>query len=142
MRMVVSFGSSTRQKYLMSARIDTQDAAQPVAAYSQAVQAGNLVFVSGQIPLVKDTGALISHSMEEATTQCIRNAEAILVAAGLSLSHVVKASVFLTTMDDYSAMDAAYREAMPQPFPAREAVAVQALPKGARVEISMIASLG
>ena len=77
--------------------------------------------------------------MEAATAQCIRNAQAILQAAGLGLNNVVKASVFLTTMDDYAAMDSAYREAMPQPFPAREAVAVKALPKGARVEISMIA---
>jgi 2-iminobutanoate/2-iminopropanoate deaminase len=78
--------------------------------------------------------------MAAATTQCIANAEAILQAAGLGLNNVVKSSVFLTTMDDYAEMDAAYRKAMPQPFPAREAVAVQALPKGARVEISMIAS--
>ena len=78
--------------------------------------------------------------MQRATAQCIRNAEAILKAADLTLNNVVKVSVFLTTMDDYADMDAAYQAAMPQPFPAREAVAVKALPKGARVEISMIAS--
>ena len=123
----------------MSSRIDTDKAAQPVAAYSQASEAGGLVFVSGQIPLDPATGTLIAEPMEAATAQCIRNAEAILQAAGLDLNNVVKASVFLTAMDDYAAMDSAYREAMPQPFPAREAVAVKALPKGARVEISMIA---
>ena len=123
----------------MSSRIDTDKAAQPVAAYSQALEAGGLVFVSGQIPLDPATGVLIVEPMEVATAQCIRNAEAILQAAGLDLNNVVKASIFLTTMDDYTAMDSAYREAMPQPFPAREAVAVKALPKGARVEISMIA---
>ena len=123
----------------MSSRIDTDKAAQPVAAYSQAVEAGGLVFVSGQIPLDPATGTLIAEPMEAATAQCIRHAQAILQAAGLDLNNVVKASVFLTTMDDYAAMDSAYREAMPQPFPAREAVAVKALPKGARVEISMIA---
>ncbi len=126
----------------MSSRIDTSDAAQPVAAYSQAVEAGDLVFVSGQIPLVPASGELISEDMKAATTRCIANAEAILQAAGLDLNNVVKTSVFLTTMDDYAEMDAAYREAMPQPFPAREAVAVLALPKGARVEISMIAQKG
>lgn len=126
----------------MSSRIDTSDAAQPVAAYSQAVEAGDLVFVSGQIPLVPASGELISEDMKDATTRCIANAEAILQAAGLDLNNVVKTSVFLTTMDDYAEMDAAYREAMPQPFPAREAVAVLALPKGARVEISMIAQKG
>ena len=124
----------------MSSRVNTSQAAQPVAAYSQAVEAAGLIFVSGQIPLEPGSGNLISEDMQLATTQCIRNAEAILKAANLSLKNVVKASVFLTTMDDYADMDAAYREAMPEPFPAREAVAVKALPKGARVEISMIAS--
>ena len=124
----------------MSSRIDTDQAAQPVAAYSQAVQAGELLFVSGQIPLDPRTNTLISSSMESATAQCIANAEAILKAAGWGLHNVVKVSVFLTTMDDYAEMDAAYRKAMPSPFPAREAVAVMALPKGARVEVSMIAS--
>ena len=126
----------------MSSRIDTSDAAQPVAAYSQAVEAGELVFVSGQIPLNPTSGELISEDMKAATARCIANAKAILQAAGLDLNNVVKASVFLTTMDDYAEMDAAYREAMPMPFPAREAVAVLALPKGARVEISMIAQKG
>ena len=126
----------------MSLRIDTSDAAQPVAAYSQAVEAGDLVFVSGQIPLDPNSGELISEDMKAATARCIANAQAILQAAGLDLNNVVKASVFLTTMDDYAEMDAAYREAMPMPFPAREAVAVLTLPKGARVEISMIAQKG
>ena len=124
----------------MSSRVNTTSAAQPVAAYSQAVEAAGLVFVSGQIPLDPSSGNLISDDMNAATTQCIRNAEAILKAASLTLNNVVKVSVFLTTMDDYADMDAAYRVAMPEPFPAREAVAVKALPKGARVEISMIAS--
>ena len=126
----------------MSSRIDTSNAAQPVAAYSQAVEAGDLVFVSGQIPLDPVSGELISEEMNSATARCIANAQAILQAAGLDLNNVVKVSVFLTTMDDYAEMDAAYREAMPMPFPAREAVAVLALPKGARVEISMIAQKG
>ena len=124
----------------MSSRVNTSSAAQPVAAYSQAVEAAGLVFVSGQIPLDPSSGNLISDDMNAATTQCIRNAEAILKAASLTLNNVVKVSVFLTTMDDYADMDDAYRKAMPEPFPAREAVAVKALPKGARVEISMIAS--
>lgn len=124
----------------MSSRVNTSSAAQPVAAYSQAVESAGLVFVSGQIPLDPSSGNLISDDMNAATTQCIRNAEAILKAASLTLNNVVKVSVFLTTMDDYADMDDAYRKAMPEPFPAREAVAVKALPKGARVEISMIAS--
>jgi 2-iminobutanoate/2-iminopropanoate deaminase len=127
-------------KSTMSQRIHTEEGAQPVAAYSQATLAGPLVFVSGQIPLVPETGQLLGDDMQMATRQCIANAEAILRKAGLTLDRVVKASVFLTNMDDYADMDAAYREAMPAPYPAREAVAVQALPKGARVEISMIAA--
>ena len=71
------------------------------------------MFVSGQIPLVPDTGELLGDDMQRATRQCIANAEAILRKAGLTLDHVVKASVFLTTMDDYADMDAAYRDAMP-----------------------------
>jgi len=124
----------------MSQRIHTEEGAQPVAAYSQATQAGPLVFVSGQIPLVPETGQLLGDDMQMATRQCIANADAILREAGLTLGNVVKASVFLTTMDDYVDMDAAYRDTMPAPYPAREAVAVKALPKGARVEISMIAA--
>jgi 2-iminobutanoate/2-iminopropanoate deaminase len=123
----------------MSTRIDTEEGARPVAAYTQAAWADNTLFVSGQIPLNPENGLLEQESVQAATSRCISNAEAILQAAGLSLQHVVKASVFLTTMEDYAGMDEAYRESMPEPFPAREAVAVLALPKGARVEISMIA---
>ena len=123
----------------MSTRIDTEQGARPVAAYSQAVWAGNTLFVSGQIPLNPESGLLEQDTIQAATSRCLSNAEAILQAAGLSLQHVVKASVFLTTMEDYAGMDVAYRKGMPEPFPAREAVAVQALPKGARVEISVIA---
>lgn len=123
----------------MSTRIDAQHGAKPVAAYSQAVEAGHLVFVSGQIPLVPETGELRQTTIQEATTQCLANGNTILQAAGLGLEDVVKASVFLTTMDDYAGMDEAYRQAMPQPYPAREAVAVAGLPKGARVEVSLIA---
>ena len=78
----------------MSSRVNTSSAAQPVAAYSQAVEAAGLIFVSGQIPLEPGSGNLISEDMQLATTQCIRNAEAILKAANLSLNNVVKASVF------------------------------------------------
>ena len=123
----------------MSKTISSSDAAAPVASYSQAVTAGDLVFVSGQIPLDPKSGGLISHSIEAATEQSLRNVQRILEAAGLDLQNVVKASVFLINAEDYTGMDATYKDIMPEPFPAREAVFVAGLPKGARVEISVIA---
>ena len=85
------------------------------------------------------TGTLVSDTIEAATAQSLRNVTRILEAADLSLEHVVKAAVFLIDSGDYAGMDATYREVMPEPFPAREAVFVKGLPKGARVEISVIA---
>lgn len=123
----------------MSEPISSSNAAAPVAAYSQAVNAGDLVFVSGQIPLDPATGELISETVEAATTQSLKNVTRILEAAGLSLNQVVKATVFLIDSNDYAGMDATYRSIIPEPFPAREAVFVAGLPKGARVEISVIA---
>tara|TARA_B110000503_G_scaffold53100_1_gene85378 strand:+ start:753 stop:1136 length:384 start_codon:yes stop_codon:yes gene_type:complete len=123
----------------MSKPIQSSQAAAPVAAYSQAVEAGDLLFVSGQIPLNPKTGELVAQTIELATTQSISNVERILEAAGLSLQHVVKATVFLIDSADYAGMDSTYRSLIPEPFPAREAVFVKGLPKGARVEISVIA---
>jgi 2-iminobutanoate/2-iminopropanoate deaminase len=123
----------------MSETISSSHAAAPVAACSQAVSAGDLVFVSGQIPLDPESNELISDSIEAATKQSLRNVQRILEAAGLELRHVVKASVFLINTEDYTGMDATYKDIMPEPFPAREAVFVAGLPKGARVEISVIA---
>lgn len=123
----------------MSDTISSSDAAAPVASYSQAVAAGDLVFVSGQIPLDPQSGELIAQSIEAATEQSLRNVQRILEAAGLELHHVVKASVFLINTGDYAGMDATYKGIMPEPFPAREAVFVAGLPKEARVEISVIA---
>ena len=123
----------------MSGTISSSDAAAPVASYSQAVAAGDLVFVSGQIPLDPQSGELIAHSIEAATEQSLRNVQRILEAAGLELRHVVKASGLLMNTGDYDAMDATYKNIMPEPFPAREAVFVMGLPKESRVEISVIA---
>ena len=123
----------------MSKTIHSSNAAQPVAAYSQAVEAGDLLFVSGQIPIDPATGALISETIESATAQSISNVQRVLEAAGLGLQHVVKATVFLIDSSDYAGMDATYRQHLPEPYPAREAVFVKGLPKDARVEISVIA---
>ena len=125
----------------MAHTVSSSDAAAPVAAYSQAVRAGDFLYVSGQIPIDPATGNLLSESIHAATKQSLANVARILESAGASLNHVVKASVFLIDPDDYAEMDAAYRATMPEPFPAREAVFVAGLPKGARVEISVIAHL-
>ena len=123
----------------MSQPVSTDAAAAPVAAYSQAVRAGDLVFVSGQIPINPATGALVSDAIDAATRQSLANVTRILESAGATLNQVVKATVFMIDPADYAGMDAAYRDVMPEPFPAREAVFVAGLPKGARVEISVIA---
>lgn len=101
----------------MTQPVSTDAAAAPVAAYSQAVRAGDLVFVSGQIPLDPTTGALISDAIGAATRQSLANVARILESAGGALNHVVKATVFLIDPADYAGMDAAYREVMPEPFP-------------------------
>lgn len=123
----------------MSKRIHSDKAAQPVAAYTQAVRAGELVFVSGCIPIEPESGELVASSIKDATRQSLKNVEKILESAGLSLENVVKASVFMINPDDYAGMNNIYAEIMPQPYPAREAIFVAGLPKGAIVEISVIA---
>ena len=123
----------------MSNHIHTDDAAKPVAAYTQAVRAGDLVFVSGCIPIEPSTGELVADTIENATRQSLANVRHVLVGAGLDLNNIVKASVFMIDPEDYADMNTAYSELMPQPYPAREAIFVKGLPKGARVEISVIA---
>lgn len=110
-----------------------------VGPYSQAVRAGDLVFLSGQTPLDAETGKLVEGSVAAQTEQCFHNLEAVLHAAGLGLGDVVKVNVFLTDMADFAEMNAVYAMKFEQPFPARSTVGVAALPLGARVEIEMIA---
>ena len=121
--------------------ISTQQAPAAIGPYSQAVDAGNgLVFLSGQLPIVPATGTFPEGGIREQTRQSILNAQAILEAAGLSLSNVVKTTVFLADMADFAAMNEVYAQFFAAPFPARSAVAVKTLPKGALVEIECIAS--
>ena len=123
----------------MSNHIHSNDAAPPIASYSQAVRAGDLVFVSGCVELDSSTDELLSETIEGATTQSLTNVRKVLKAAGLDLNNIVKASVYMTNTDDFKGMNDAYSEIMPQPYPAREAFFVKGLPMGARVEISVIA---
>ena len=123
----------------MSQHLHTDNAAKPVASYSQAVKAGELIFVSGCIPINPATGNMVESNIEEATEQCLENIEQVLKGVGLHLGDIVKASIFMINTKDYSGMDLTYAQIVPKPYPAREAVFVTALPKDALVEISVIA---
>jgi 2-iminobutanoate/2-iminopropanoate deaminase len=121
--------------------ISTEKAPAAIGPYSQAIDSGaGLIFLSGQLPIDPATGAFPEGGIQAQTRQSILNAEAILRAAGLSLSHVVKTTVFLADMGDFAAMNEVYARFFQPPFPARSAVAVKTLPKGALVEIECIAA--
>ena len=120
--------------------ISTPKAPAAIGPYSQAIDSGaGLVFLSGQLPIDPATGAFPEGGVKEQTRQSILNAQAILQEAGLDLSHVVKTTVFLADMADFAAMNEVYAQFFTPPFPARSAVAVKTLPKGALVEIECIA---
>ena len=121
--------------------ISTDTAPAAIGPYSQGVDSGaGLVFLSGQLPIDPSTGAFPEGGIKEQTRQSILNAKAILEAAGLGLANVVKTTVFLADMADFAAMNEVYAQFFSQPFPARSAVAVKTLPKGALVEIECIAT--
>ncbi|CAN2045196.1 enamine/imine deaminase, redox-regulated chaperone [Candidatus Magnetomoraceae bacterium gMMP-1] len=119
--------------------ISTSSAPEAVGPYSQAVAAGNLIFVSGQIPLDPKTNEFIKGGIAEQTHRILQNIKAILEEAGTDLSHVVKTTVFLKDIQDFSAMNEVYAEYFNEVLPARAAVQVAALPKGAEIEIDAIA---
>ena len=121
--------------------IHTDKAPAAIGPYSQAIDSGaGLVFVSGQLPIDPVTGAFPAGGVAEQTRQSLSNAAAILAAAGLGLQNVVKTSVFLADMADFAAMNEVYAQFFASPLPARSAVAVKTLPKGALVEIECIAA--
>lgn len=121
--------------------ISTPNAPAAIGPYSQAIDSGaGLVFLSGQLPIDPATGAFPEGGVKEQTRQSIMNARAILEEAGLALSNVVKTTVFLADMGDFAAMNEVYASFFTEPFPARSAVAVKTLPKGALVEIECIAA--
>jgi len=110
-----------------------------VGPYSHAVEAGDLVFLSGQTPLDSATGKLVEGDIAAQTEQCFKNLFAVLASAGLSEADVVKANVFLTDMGNFAAMNQVYATKFSAPYPARSTVAVAGLPLGAQVEIELIA---
>ena len=121
--------------------IQTEGAPAPVGPYSQAIALGGLVFVSGQIPLDPATAELDHGALADAPRQVLRNLQAILEAAGSSLASVVKATVYLTDFADFPTINRLYGEALGGHRPARSTVQVAALPKGASLEIDLVAKL-
>ena len=119
--------------------ISTTNAPAAIGPYSQAIKVVGLVFVSGQLPIDPATGAFAEGGIKELTRQSLTNMKAILEEAGTSMANVVKTTVFLADMNDFAAMNEVYAEFFAAPFPARSAVAVKTLPKGALVEIECIA---
>ena len=121
--------------------ISTKKAPAAIGPYSQAIRIGNLVYTSGQIPIDPTTGTFVEGGIKEQTCQSLTNVKAILEEAGLSMSNVVKTTVFMADMNDFADMNAVYSEFFSEPYPARSAVAVKTLPKGASVEIEVVAAI-
>ncbi len=119
--------------------INTDKAPAPIGPYSQAVKAGGLLFLSGQVALIPGTSTLNTVSITEETAQVMQNLKAVLLEAGLDFSNVVKTTIFLKEMSSFAEVNTEYGKYFDKDFPARETVAVKTLPKDVNVEISMIA---
>lgn len=118
--------------------IETQKAPKPLGAYSQAVRVGNTVYLSGQIPLNAQGGALIDGDIKTQVGQIFENLKAVAHAAGGDLNQCVKLTIFLTNLEDFSDVNAVMADYFKLPYPARSTIEVSALPKGAKVEIEGI----
>lgn len=120
--------------------IHTLKAPAAIGPYSQAIEVSGFVFASGQIPIDPATGSFVEGGVKEQTRQALTNAGQILQEAGTDLSHVVKTTVYLADMADFAAMNEVYAQFFSEPYPARSAVAVKDLPKGALVEVEVLAA--
>ena len=125
----------------MKTVIATTAAPGAIGPYSQAIEAGGFVFVSGQIPLDPATGAFVPGGVEEQAEQSLRNLKAVLAGAGCTLGDVVKTTVFIADMNDFPKVNEVYKKYFCEPFPARSCVAIKSLPLGAQVEVEAIAAL-
>ncbi len=121
--------------------ISTKAAPAAIGPYSQAIRVGNLVYTSGQLPIDPTTGKFPEGGVKEQTRQSLLNVQAILKEIGLTMGNVVKTTVFMADMNDFADMNAVYAEFFAEPYPARSAVAVKTLPKGALVEIEVVAEV-
>jgi 2-iminobutanoate/2-iminopropanoate deaminase len=120
--------------------INTSSAPSPIGPYSQAVLAGNTLYISGQIAINPENGKMVQHSIADEARQVMRNIEAILQESGMNFSNVVKTTIFLKNMNDFGAVNEIYGSYFSGQFPARETVEAARLPKDANVEISIIAA--
>jgi 2-iminobutanoate/2-iminopropanoate deaminase len=120
--------------------ISSPNAPRAIGPYSAALRAGQLLFVSGQVPIDPATGAMVDGDIGAQTRQVLGNIAALLDAAGLSAAHVVRTTVFLADMNDFAAMNDVYRSFFAEPYPARSTVQAARLPRDARIEIDVIAS--
>ncbi len=119
--------------------IETPNAPAPIGPYSQAVQFGNLLFLSGQVAINPETQAVVTSGVHDEAVQVMKNLNAVLSAAGYTMENVLKTTIFLTDMNDFATVNAVYGTYFKDHFPARETVAVKTLPKSVNVEISVIA---
>lgn len=122
--------------------VKTELAPQPIGGYSQAIAAGPFVFCSGQIPLDPVTGQLVVGTFADQVKRVLKNIQAVLFAADLDLNDVVKTTVYLTDLSNFSTVNELYKTSFQQPFPARAVVQVNALPAGAEIEIEALAWSG
>lgn len=120
--------------------ISTKNAPQAIGPYSQAVKTGNLMFISGQIPLNPETGDLVSGSIEDEANQVLNNIKSICEAAGNSLEDIIKITIFLTDLDNFATVNEVMKEHFSEPYPARATIEVSGLPLGVNVEIEAIVS--
>jgi len=118
--------------------IYTKNAPEPIGIYSQAIKAGNTVYISGQIPLDPKTGNIVSGSFKEQARQAVANLNAVAKAAGGSLDNILKVTVYLTNLNNFSAVNDVMAETFHKPYPARAAIEIKALPKNAAIEIEAV----
>lgn len=125
----------------MKQPLSPKNAAAPIGPYSPAIRSGNMLWLSGQIPLNPETQELVSDDVTEQAHQVLKNVKELLAAANATYDHIVSVTLYLTNMDDFAKVNAVYEQYMTTPYPARTTIMVAGLPKGSKVEMVAIANL-